>query len=68
MTGLCFKLKKETSCNKLLELSLAVMAKQKIKTVLVDLSGTIHIEDEEIPGSINAVKKLQNSGLNQLEN
>lgn len=40
------------------------MAERKIKTVLVDLSGTIHIEDEEIPGSINAVQKLQNSGLN----
>ena len=32
------------------------MAKRRIKTVLVDLSGTIHIEDEEISGSKDALK------------
>ncbi|XP_061183910.1 haloacid dehalogenase-like hydrolase domain-containing protein 2 isoform X2 [Saccostrea echinata] len=37
---------------------------RKIKTVLVDLSGTIHIENEEIPGSMNALKRLRKSNLN----
>lgn len=32
------------------------MANRRIKTVLVDLSGTVHIEDEEIPGSKDALK------------
>ena len=29
----------------------------KVNAVLVDLSGTLHIEDTEIPGSIQAVKR-----------
>lgn len=29
----------------------------KIKTILVDLSGTLHIENEEIPGSVEALKR-----------
>ena len=31
--------------------------KMKVNAVLVDLSGTLHIEDTEIPGSIQAVKR-----------
>ncbi|CAF0946296.1 unnamed protein product [Brachionus calyciflorus] len=34
----------------------------KIEVVLIDLSGTLHIEDEEIQGSIQALKKLRDSG------
>jgi len=30
----------------------------RIKAVLIDLSGTIHIDDNEIEGSIKAVKRL----------
>lgn len=30
---------------------------RKIKTVLVDLSGTIHIENEVVPGSLEALKR-----------
>ncbi|XP_062587395.1 haloacid dehalogenase-like hydrolase domain-containing protein 2 [Saccostrea cucullata] len=43
---------------------------RKIKTVLVDLSGTIHIENEEIAGSLDALKRqdlmteLRKSNLN----
>lgn len=36
---------------------------KKIKAVLIDLSGTIHIESNEIPGSIEALERLKNSGL-----
>lgn len=35
---------------------------KSIKVVLIDLSGTIHIEDEEIPGSVEALEKLRNCG------
>lgn len=30
----------------------------RIGAVLIDLSGTIHVEDAVIPGSIEALKKL----------
>jgi len=29
----------------------------KIKTVLIDLSGTIHIENQEVNGAINAINR-----------
>lgn len=35
----------------------------QIEAVLIDLSGTIHIEDTEIDGSINALEKLKSSGI-----
>ncbi|XP_022327806.2 haloacid dehalogenase-like hydrolase domain-containing protein 2 isoform X1 [Crassostrea virginica] len=37
---------------------------QKVRTVLVDLSGTLHVENEEIPGSIEALARLRKSNLN----
>lgn len=40
------------------------LMEHKIKTILVDLSGTLHIENEEIPGSVEALKRLQKSKLN----
>ena len=36
------------------------MAINNVKAVLVDLSGTIHIEDTEIPGSIKALQRYSN--------
>ncbi|XP_041355856.1 haloacid dehalogenase-like hydrolase domain-containing protein 2 [Gigantopelta aegis] len=36
----------------------------KIKVVLVDLSGTLHIENTEIPGSIDAIKRLREKNVN----
>lgn len=30
-----------------------------LKAVLIDLSGTIHIDKDVIPGAIEALKKLQ---------
>lgn len=33
------------------------LMEHKIKTILVDLSGTLHIENEEIPGSVEALKR-----------
>ena len=33
------------------------MAINKVAAVLVDLSGTIHIDDAEIPGSIKALER-----------
>ncbi|XP_050412240.1 haloacid dehalogenase-like hydrolase domain-containing protein 2 [Patella vulgata] len=33
-------------------------------TVLIDLSGTIHVEDKEINGSISALEKLRKSKIN----
>ncbi|XP_011308125.1 haloacid dehalogenase-like hydrolase domain-containing protein 2 isoform X2 [Fopius arisanus] len=33
----------------------------KIKTVLIDLSGTLHIENSVIPGAVNALKKLRST-------
>ncbi|KAL4229308.1 Haloacid dehalogenase-like hydrolase domain-containing protein 2 [Mactra antiquata] len=43
--------------------NLSRMTYRNIKAVLVDLSGTIHIDDNEIPGSINALKKIRQSNL-----
>ncbi|XP_048773320.2 haloacid dehalogenase-like hydrolase domain-containing protein 2 [Ostrea edulis] len=37
---------------------------RKIKTVLVDMSGTIHIENEVVPGSLEALKRLRKTDLN----
>ena len=34
-----------------------------IKAVLVDLSGTVHVGGNVIPGAIEACRKLQQSGL-----
>lgn len=31
-----------------------------VNTVLIDLSGTIHIEDTEIPGSVKALERSVN--------
>ena len=38
---------------------------QKVRTVLVDLSGTLHVENEEIPGSIEALAR-QDRDVGQL--
>ncbi|XP_059159275.1 haloacid dehalogenase-like hydrolase domain-containing protein 2 isoform X2 [Physella acuta] len=35
------------------------MASQKIKTILIDLSGTLHIDDDQTPGAVDALKRLQ---------
>ncbi|OWF47844.1 haloacid dehalogenase-like hydrolase domain-containing protein 2 [Mizuhopecten yessoensis] len=43
---------------------LSTMAVAKVRTVLVDLSGTLHVDAEEIPGSIDAVNRLSQSGVN----
>ncbi|XP_033100618.1 haloacid dehalogenase-like hydrolase domain-containing protein 2 [Anneissia japonica] len=39
---------------------------QKLKAVLVDLSGTLHVEDYVIPGAIQAVQRLKDSSLHVL--
>ncbi len=39
------------------------MSMEKIKVVLVDLSGTLHIENQLVPGSREALRKLRDSGL-----
>ena len=33
------------------------MAMKRIRGVLVDLSGTIHVDDTEIPGSVQALDR-----------
>ena len=33
----------------------------KLKAILIDLSGTLHIEDHAIPGAVEALKKLISS-------
>lgn len=38
----------------------------RIKSVLIDLSGTLHIESSEVPGSIEALKRLKSSNLKYL--
>ncbi len=30
-----------------------------VRALLVDLSGTVHVEDEAIPGAVDAVQKLK---------
>ncbi|XP_054153459.1 haloacid dehalogenase-like hydrolase domain-containing protein 2 [Oppia nitens] len=35
----------------------------KVKTVLIDLSGTLHVESTETPGAIDALNRLRSSGL-----
>ncbi|XP_046344976.2 haloacid dehalogenase-like hydrolase domain-containing protein 2 [Haliotis rufescens] len=39
------------------------MSTRGAKCVLIDLSGTLHIEDEEVPGSVEALKRLRESDL-----
>ncbi|XP_011502739.1 PREDICTED: haloacid dehalogenase-like hydrolase domain-containing protein 2 isoform X2 [Ceratosolen solmsi marchali] len=33
----------------------------KVKLVLIDLSGTLHVENTAIPGAVEAIKRLRNS-------
>ncbi|KAK7095941.1 haloacid dehalogenase-like hydrolase domain-containing protein 2 isoform X2 [Littorina saxatilis] len=40
------------------------MSKNSVRCVLVDLSGTIHIDDTEIPGSLDALERLRKSDVN----
>ncbi|XP_012262305.2 haloacid dehalogenase-like hydrolase domain-containing protein 2 [Athalia rosae] len=35
---------------------------RKIKTVLIDLSGTLHVDDNVIPGAVEALKRLRETG------
>ncbi|XP_064628671.1 haloacid dehalogenase-like hydrolase domain-containing protein 2 isoform X2 [Lineus longissimus] len=37
--------------------------KMKVDALLIDLSGTIHIEDTAIPGSVEALQRLRNSDI-----
>ena len=37
------------------------MTLSSIRALLIDLSGTIHIENEVIPGAVEAVKKLRDA-------
>ena len=37
------------------------MSLSSIRALLVDLSGTIHVENEVIPGAVEAVKKLRDA-------
>ncbi|KAI8375954.1 HAD-like domain-containing protein [Radiomyces spectabilis] len=39
------------------------MATNKVKGLLIDLSGTIHIESKAIPGAVEAVKRLKASKI-----
>lgn len=39
-----------------------------IRTVLIDLSGTLHVENQAIPGAINALNKLLTSMHIRAEN
>lgn len=39
------------------------MSSQPIKAVLIDLSGTLHIESTALPGAIQALQKLRASGI-----
>ncbi|XP_049798008.1 haloacid dehalogenase-like hydrolase domain-containing protein 2 isoform X1 [Schistocerca nitens] len=36
---------------------------KRVRLVLIDLSGTLHIEDEPTPGAVDALKRLQQSSL-----
>ncbi|CAB3378538.1 Hypothetical predicted protein [Cloeon dipterum] len=35
----------------------------RIRAVLIDLSGTLHIDDTAIPGAVEALKRLRSSGI-----
>ncbi|KAM3581490.1 hypothetical protein VKS41_006317 [Umbelopsis sp. WA50703] len=39
------------------------MRREIVKGLLIDLSGTIHIDKKEIPGAVEAIRKLRESGL-----
>jgi ribonucleotide monophosphatase NagD (HAD superfamily) len=39
------------------------MRHEFINGLLIDLSGTIHIDKKEIPGAVEAIRKLRKSGL-----
>lgn len=39
------------------------MRRDIVKGLLIDLSGTIHIDKKEIPGAVEAIRKLRKSGL-----
>ena len=40
------------------------MAGRGVKAALIDLSGTIHVEDDAIPGAMEAIRRLRSSGIN----
>ena len=37
------------------------MSLSSIRALLIDLSGTIHVENEVIPGAVEAVKRLRDA-------
>ena len=39
------------------------MSLSSIRALLIDLSGTIHVENEVIPGAVEAVKKLRDANV-----
>ncbi|GAB5587804.1 hypothetical protein Unana1_02704 [Umbelopsis nana] len=39
------------------------MRSESVKGILIDLSGTIHIDKKVIPGAVEAIRKLRKSGL-----
>ena len=39
------------------------MATRKVRAALIDLSGTIHVEDHEVPGAIAAIQRLRDAGI-----
>ncbi|CAO3681112.1 unnamed protein product [Umbelopsis ramanniana] len=39
------------------------MKRDIVKGLLIDLSGTLHIDKKEIPGAVDAIRKLRESGL-----
>ncbi|XP_067130243.1 haloacid dehalogenase-like hydrolase domain-containing protein 2 [Centruroides vittatus] len=40
------------------------MFKNKIKAVLIDLNGTLHIENTAVPGAVDALNRLRESNVN----
>ena len=39
------------------------MKMSKVRAVLIDLSGTLHVDDKAIEGAVNAVKRLHFDGV-----
>ncbi|XP_055376347.1 haloacid dehalogenase-like hydrolase domain-containing protein 2 [Condylostylus longicornis] len=43
--------------------SRTILNKMSIKAALIDLSGTLHVEDNETPGSVEALERLRKTGI-----
>ena len=59
-----YRIKNINECSSTLKATTkSTMSSQPIRALLIDLSGTLHIESTPLPGAIQALQKLRASGI-----